>query len=430
MIDKPMLDLVNEKKIFTVSDLNKEVKKLLENHFQVIFVEGEVSNLSRPSSGHIYFTLKDETAQVRCAMFRTRHSNFAQPIENGMNILACAKISLYDARGDYQLIVEFIEERGEGLLRRQFELLKKNLAAQGLFDVIHKKPIPNYPKRIGIITSHTGAAIKDVLAVLQRRFAGIPIIIYPTLVQGELAPAKIKQALLLANQRSECDVIILCRGGGSLEDLFAFNHEEVARAIFASHIPIVSGIGHEVDVTIADFVADLRAATPSAAAELISPDKSELLQHVNYFQQRIVSLMKALVMLQSQALDMLEQQLMRSIKIKVEHTIATLDMIRVKICHFNPVNQLKDKRANVQNFRRTLILLMKQKLESSKQKILTQTQMLNAVSPLQTLERGYSITTKDNHVVDDIDNIALQDNIKIELKNGFLMCLVEDVKAK
>lgn len=430
MIDKPMLDLVNEKKIFTVSDLNKEVKKLLENHFQVIFVQGEVSNLSRPSSGHIYFTLKDETAQVRCAMFRTRHSNFPQPIENGMNILACAKISLYDARGDYQLIVEFIEERGEGLLRRQFDLLKKNLAAQGLFDVIHKKRIPNYPKKIGIITSHTGAAIKDVLAVLQRRFAGIPIIIYPTLVQGELAPAKIKQALLIANERAECDVIIVCRGGGSLEDLFAFNHEDVARAIFASNIPIVSGIGHEVDVTIADFVADLRAATPSAAAELISPDKNELLQHVNYFQQRIVSLTKALVMLQSQTIDMLEQQLTRSIKIKVENAVSTLNMIRVKVCHFNPVNQLKDKRANVQNYRKTLVLLMKQKLESSKQKLLTQTQMLNTVNPLQTLERGYSITTKNNHVVDDIDNIEQKDKIMVELKNGFLMCLVEDIKVK
>ena len=267
------------REIFTVSDLNREARELLEGHFPLVWVEGEISNLARPSSGHIYFSLKDEAAQVRCAMFKMRNRLLNFQPENGQQVLARARISLYEARGDFQLIIEHMEETGDGALRRQFELLKHKLFEEGLFDESHKRELPSLPTRLGVITSPSGAAIRDILSVLKRRFPGIPILIYPVPVQGNEAPPAIIDAIKTAGIRKDCDLLILARGGGSLEDLWAFNDESVARAIYHCPIPVVTGIGHEIDFTIADFVADFRAPTPSAAAEYISPDQNEWLEN-------------------------------------------------------------------------------------------------------------------------------------------------------
>src|SRR5579859_8203563 len=260
--------------VFSVSRLNREVRLLLEKGLGVVWVEGELSNFSAPSSGHWYFSLKDRDAQLRCAMFRMKNASLGFTPKAGQQVLARGRISLYEPRGDYQLIVEHLEEAGIGALRREFERLKEKLAAEGLFALERKRSLPRFPRRVGVITSASGAALHDVLRVLARRYPPAAVLIYPTPVQGGAASAGLVAAIELASARAECDVLILARGGGSLEDLWSFNDERVARAIRASAIPVVSGVGHEVDFTIADFAADLRAPTPTGAAELVTPDVS------------------------------------------------------------------------------------------------------------------------------------------------------------
>jgi len=263
--------------IYSVSRLNREVRVLLERGFASLWLEAEISNLAKPSSGHWYFSLKDATAQVRCCMFRQRNMMCAFAPRDGQKVLVRARIGLYEPRGEYQLVVDHMEDSGQGALKRQFEELSAKLAAEGLFAPERKRALPMIPKRIGVITSPSGAAIRDILHVLARRFAAVPVLIYPVAVQGAAAAAEIAAAVRLAGRRAECDVLILARGGGSLEDLWAFNDEALARAIVASPIPIISGIGHEIDFTIADFAADVRAPTPSAAAEIAVPDGAEWL---------------------------------------------------------------------------------------------------------------------------------------------------------
>lgn len=272
--------------IFSISQLNYSVRHHLEQEFGHIWLVGEISNFSQPVSGHWYLTLKDEQAQVRCAMFRMKNQRVNFQPRNGMQVLVRASVSLYEPRGDYQVIIESMQPAGDGLLQQQFEQLKMALAAQGLFAQEHKKTIPPFVKRVGIITSSSGAALQDILQILQRRDPSLHIVIYPTLVQGKEAAQDIVTMIQLANQRQECDVLIVGRGGGSLEDLWCFNEEIVARAIFASQIPIISAVGHETDVTIADFVADLRAPTPSAAAELVSRDQQELVRQLQHHLDR------------------------------------------------------------------------------------------------------------------------------------------------
>src|SRR5580700_5001795 len=266
-----------DRDVYSVSRLNREVRTLLERGFGMIWLEGEISNFSRPSSGHWYFSMKDAGAQVRCAMFRQRNMLCAFTARDGQKVLLRARIGLYEPRGEFQLLVEHMEDAGLGALKRQFDELAAKLAAEGLFAPERKRPLPALPKRIGVITSPSGAAIHDILHVLARRFAAIPVLLYPVAVQGAAAAAEIIAALALAGRRAECDVLILARGGGSLEDLWAFNDEALARAIVASPIPVITGIGHEIDFTIADFAADVRAPTPSAAAELVVPDAEEWL---------------------------------------------------------------------------------------------------------------------------------------------------------
>ena len=285
-------DAASGRSVYTVSRLNKEVRALLERGLGVVWVEGELSNFSQPSSGHWYFSLKDRDAQVRCAMFRLKNTVLGFTPKAGQHVIARGRVSLYEPRGEYQLIVDTIEEAGLGALQREFERLKAKLAAEGLFASERKRSLPRFPRRIAVVTSPTGAAVRDVLNILARRFPPAAVLVHPTAVQGAAAAPAIVQALQLASTRMDCDVLILARGGGSLEDLWAFNDERVARAIRACAIPVVTGIGHEIDFTIADFTADARAPTPSGAAELVAPDRVACLEALTRMESRMSACMR------------------------------------------------------------------------------------------------------------------------------------------
>lgn len=437
--------------IYTVSRLASEVRFLLEDTFATIWVEGEISNFAAPNSGHWYFSLKDTSAQVRCAMFRASQRKLAFVPKDGMHVLLKARVSLYENRGEFQLIAEHLEERGEGKLRRAFELLKKKLEAAGLFDPAHKKIFPLYPKQIGIITSATGAAIRDILTVLKRRYTHAPIIIYPTLVQGEQAAAHIVKALQIANARNECDVLILARGGGSLEDLWPFNEETVAHAIFQSNLPVISGVGHEVDFTIADFVADKRAATPSAAAEIVTPDQSELLQLLLRQKQQAQRLTlrklndsKQIIIWMQKHLS--QQHPKRRLNEKMQHLdVCELTLVQKQTRIItNLQNKLKNQAMTLHRLTpisqihqlRNQLNLAQQKLHHSlttslkkQQNILANTAAkLNALSPLNTLKRGYAIVTGENEkVLYDADHVKIGEHIQVRLLEGSLGCRVEEI---
>jgi exodeoxyribonuclease VII large subunit len=402
------------REVFTVSRLNREARALLERGLGSVWLEGEISNLSRPGSGHWYFSLKDEGAQVRCAMFRQRNLLVRFPVKDGAQVLARGRVSLYEARGEFQVVVEHLEEAGEGALRRRFEALKQQLTAEGLFDARHKQPLPSLPRRIGVITSPTGAAIRDILHILRRRFPAIPVLVYPVAVQGEAAPRELVQALRLANQRRDCDVLILARGGGSLEDLWAFNDETVARAIFACHIPVVSGVGHEVDFTIADFVADERAPTPSGAAERVVPDRAEWLRSLAATSQRIVRAMRRRLGDQRNALHTREQRLARTHpgvvlrqhaqrldeiegrlrlagRTRLERATQRLASTHALLLRASPALRLDALRQRLEGASRNLSRAVTARLVDRRQRFELAARALNTVSPLATLDRGYAI---------------------------------------
>ena len=366
-----------ERDVYTPGRLNREARAILERGLPSCWLEGEISNLSRPSSGHWYFSLKDESAQLRCAMFRQRNLMARFTPKDGMHVLTRGRISLYEPRGEYQFIADHMEEAGEGVLRRRFELLKNKLAAEGLFDAARKKPLPRLPKRIGVITSPTGAAVRDVLNILRRRFCTIPVLIYPVQVQGASAAGQIAGAIRAASARAECDVLILARGGGSLEDLWAFNEEVVARAIYDCTLPIVSGVGHEVDFTIADFVADLRAPTPSGAAELVAPDCNEWTRSVDllgrrvrtamirslasrqqtfvYLERRLAQMHPGVELRQrAQRLDELEQRLIRCVRHGLSQRRSTLVELAAHLRHRSPAVRVADARGRLEVARKTL----------------------------------------------------------------------------
>jgi exodeoxyribonuclease VII large subunit len=399
-----MIETSTKQQIYTVSALNREARMLIDGSFPLLWVEGEISNLRQPSSGHLYFGLKDATAQIRCAMFRMRSQSLSFTPKDGMQVLVRCKASLYEERGEFQLIVESMEEAGDGALRRAFEALKKRLAEEGLFDAARKKLIPKMPKCVGVVTSATGAAIRDILSVLKRRFPSLPVIIYPTQVQGSEAAGQIVRALKWANERKECDVLILTRGGGSLEDLWPFNEEIVARAIFSSAIPIVSGIGHEIDFTIADFVADQRAATPSAAAELVSPDVSEYLQSIKHWQSRLKQLMLTYM----------------------RHTQMTLTHLTQRLQH--PGQRLQEQAQRLDNVEQRLATAMNYRLQNTQQKLANLSRALGAVSPLNTLSRGYAIVSKADRIESSVKNIQRGDHVNIRLVDGLLNCLVDEIQ--
>lgn len=438
--------------IYTVSRLNREARELLETGLPLLWVEGELSNLARPSSGHLYFSLKDAQAQVRCAMFRNRNQLVRFRPADGMQVLARARVSLYEARGDYQLIVESLEEAGDGALRRAFEQLKQRLLAEGLFDAARKKPISDLPRRIGVITSLTGAAIHDVLTVLRRRFPAIPVLVYPTPVQGKTAAPEIARMIRLASARAECDVLILCRGGGSLEDLWAFNEEIVARAIADCDIPIVTGIGHEVDVTIADFAADLRAPTPSGAAEHVSPDGADWRRRLEYLGERLAGLARGdlarraerlqwlarrlrqqhpgqRLRQQAQRLDELEQRLLRGLRAGGRRRALLLEHGLARLLRHTPLHRIERTRELCARLDQRLRQLMQRRLERHGDHVAGLGRALDAVSPLATLGRGYAIVRRpDGGVVRDARTVKPGDTVEARLARGRLVCDVKEAR--
>lgn len=395
---------MSKEAIYSISELNQMVQDLLQDAFLPIWVEGEISNFANPGSGHWYFSLKDEKSQVRCALFNSRQRYKDNQLKNGMQVLARAKISLYPTRGEFQLIIDQFEPAGEGALRSAFEKLKNQLATEGLFEPKHKKPIPKFPNTIGIISSETGAALRDICIVLKLRFPTINIIVYPSLVQGKSASVQIVQQIQTANQRKECDVLILARGGGSLEDLWPFNEENVARAIFKSELPLISAIGHETDFTIADFVADKRAATPTMAAQLASPDRHEYQQQLDKTYQRLIKTI--LYSLNSY------QQNLKNLEKRLRH----------------PQQRIQDGFQRCDELTQRLTLGIKNQLQIREQKILGLSRTLQAISPLASLSRGYAIVSDatSKKILRNSKEIKSGQKIITKLAKGELLCEVKE----
>lgn len=434
--------------VYTVSRLNREAKLLLEGSFPAIWLEGEISNLARPGSGHTYFCLKDAQAQIRCALFRGQLRLLPVNPRDGMHVLVRARVSLYEGRGEFQLIIEHLEEAGEGALRRAFEALKTRLAQEGLFDLARKRPLPKLPRRIGIITSSTGAVLHDVTTTLRRRFPAIPLLLYPVPVQGAGAAERIAAAIRLAGDRRDCDVVILARGGGSLEDLWAFNEEIVARAIVACPLPIVCGVGHETDFTIADLAADVRAPTPTAAAELVSPHQGEWLDRFRGLESRVARLAEETVRRHAQRLDwlaarlvhpraridalshrlaMLRQRLLLAQTRGLHRRRAQLHELQAHLERRSPLPAVHARSLDCRHLYDRLRHATRGRLEQRRQHFVRLGQALHAFSPLATLDRGYAIVRRmpNGAVVRDAQAIAPGERIEAQLARGVLECVVE-----
>ncbi|MGS2721868.1 exodeoxyribonuclease VII large subunit [Paraglaciecola aestuariivivens] len=438
------------KNILTVSKLNQMARSVLESQIGQIWLSAEVSNFVAAASGHWYFTLKDSRAQVKAAMFKGANRKVQHKPKEGDKLLVRANIGLYEPRGDYQLIVEHIEPEGEGLLKQQFEALKLKLLAEGLFDQSHKSKLPDTVLKVGIITSPTGAALHDILTVLARRNPAIEVVIYPTQVQGDLAPSLICQAIAMANQRQEVDVLILGRGGGSIEDLWCFNDEQVARSIFASKLPIISAVGHEVDISIADFTADMRAPTPSAAAELVSQDQLALLEQSINQQNRLIKAFASILQLHKQKQSTLEQGLLRNHPQKrLEQKSQFIDQLQAqltslmqqKLTHKKQHNQhllsrlslcsprqtVQRHQHNHQDIKSRLLKSMQLLLTAKQQALANNMHLLDTVSPLSTLARGYSISYKNNEILTNSKTLHPGDTLITRLAEGEVRSTVEQV---
>jgi exodeoxyribonuclease VII large subunit len=438
-------NLAAERKILSVAQLNQRARQLLETHFSRIWVEGEISNLVRPSSGHWYFTLKDAKAQVRCAMFRNRNQLLKFRAEDGMKITARGRLSIYENRGDYQLIVESLEESGVGALQRAFEQLKQELSSRGWFDAEHKRPLPALPQHIGVVTSPSGAAIRDIVAVLRRRFPSIPLTLLPTPVQGDTAAAQIADAINSANRlgatlEPPLDVLIVGRGGGSLEDLWAFNEEIVARAIHQSVLPLVSAVGHEIDFSIADLVADHRAATPSAAAELLSPDQDQLLATINAQHRRLAAAIGNRLASQQQQLtamhkrlkhpgtrlqeyslrlDELELRLLRASQRAMRQGQVRVEQVRQRLALLTPQSRIDRRQERLQHLLAQLHQRWQTQLQTRQLQLARNAELLHSVSPLQTLLRGYAIVADDSGgIVRSVTQLTTDDTVNIRISDG------------
>ena len=440
--------------IYSVSQLNQSVRLMLENQLGAVWLTGEISNFSQPVSGHWYLSLKDENAQVRCAMFRMKNLRVSFRPTNGMQVLVRANVSLYEPRGDYQLIIESMHLAGEGLLMQQFEALKLKLAAEGLFAQHLKKNLPHFSKAVGIITSKTGAALQDILHILQRRDPSLKIIIYPTAVQGKDAATDIAQMIELANQRQEVDVLIVGRGGGTLEDLWCFNEEIVARAIFHSHLPVISAVGHETDVTIADFVADVRAPTPSAAAELVSRNQTELLQQLQYRRQRLeialdrlfaekqqklkqLSLRlhnqhpQAQLRIQQQLITQLSHRLQQSLRHRWQKKAENLTALSIRL-YKNPLPlRLQQYEQQLAQLKVRLNSHMNLTLSLQQKQLAHLCGKLDSLSPLKVLARGYSITqNQQNFTIRSMKDVNVGEQIKTRLPDGDIISQVIRLEEK
>lgn len=442
------MDIFAEQTILTVSRLTSLLKEVLEDNFQQVWVEGEVSNLSQPSSGHLYFTLKDSGAMVRCVMFRSSAKALKFRLEEGMSLVVRGRISVYDQRGEYQIISEYLEPRGAGALQLAFMQLKEKLAAEGLFDQSAKQPLPLFPRKIGIVTSSSGAAIHDILNVLGRRFAALELLIYPVRVQGTGAALEIARAIDDLNRLAAADVLIVGRGGGSMEDLWAFNEEPVARAIHRSRIPVISAVGHETDWTIADFAADLRAPTPSAAAELVCSSSEELNRQVTELHQRLCRSIRNQLQMSIRNLQGLSRALhdpsillghlgqrVDDLSQRLETGIsATLYRLGEQVGRLDQQLATHHPAVTVKRLRQELAVLS----ERAEYRIHTQLERLarvqgeavarlDALSPLRTLARGYAVAERaaDGAVIREAGGLTAGDLVRLRLHQGSAFCRVE-----
>lgn len=447
MYKDPFQRLGLDREVLTVSQLNQRARHLLEDVFPQVWVEGEISNLARPASGHLYFTLKDSQAQVRCALFRQNALKVRQALRDGLAVKVRGKVSLFEGRGDYQMIADAVEPAGDGALRLAFEALKEKLTGEGLFATERKRPLPAHPQRVGIVTSPTGAVIRDIISVFRRRAPQVSLTLVPTAVQGREATAQIVRALALADAQG-FDALILARGGGSLEDLWCFNEEAVARAVAACKTPIVSAVGHETDVSISDFVADVRAPTPSAAAELLAPDSSDLRQRLEGLERRLLLRMRQLIAhqhlrldgltrrlrhpgerlrQQAQRLDDLEMRLQRALDRQVSQRRERLARLETRLAAQHPGRALGLLRQRLDALAARLPRAMRETLGTRRLELQSQVQTLHAFSPLATLGRGYSILLDERgQAIRSASQTQPGQRLKARLGEGELEVRVED----
>ena len=432
----------------TVSQLNLEAQGVLETNFRLIWLQGEVSNLSRPSSGHMYFTLKDRQSQVSAAMFRGRNQLLRFQPQAGQHVLVRAKVTLYAPRGNYQIVVEHMEQAGDGALQAQFDALKQRLFEEGLFAAERKRQLPAWPQQIGVITSASGAALRDILQVLRRRCPAVPVLLYPAAVQGQDAPAQLHQALSLAMARQECDVLIIGRGGGSLEDLWAFNDERLTRLVAACPIPIISAVGHEIDHALTDFAADMRAPTPSAAAELAGPDQQQwqqraaaalqrihqtMAQRLQHQQQRLEQLQsrlrspQRLVEQDAQQLDMLVQRMHRQMALQQRQVTQRLAPLQTRLWQASPTRLLHQQTQRHDDLMHRLPRTITPLLSYRMQRLDGLGKRLNMASPLNILTRGYSITFSGEQAVRQSASVNPGDTIRTKLADGVITATVTAV---
>lgn len=449
MLIDPAQRLGLDREVLTVSQLNQRARLLLEDVFPQIWVEGELSNVARPASGHVYFTLKDAKAQVRCAIFKQQASRVRELLRDGLLVRVRGRVSLYEGRGDYQMILDSIEAAGDGALRLAFEALKASLQAEGLFEQKIKRNLPKYPQRIAVVTSPSGAVLHDIVSVFTRRAPHVHLTLIPTAVQGREATAQIVRALSLADA-GQYDAMILARGGGSLEDLWCFNEEAVARAIALCQTPIISAIGHETDVSISDFVADVRAPTPSAAAELLAPDRAELLLQLQGSERRLSlrvneTFKRKRMQLQhlrqrlrhprerlqqhSQRLDDLSMRMQRAMQSQLQRSQQQLTHANLRFKAQDPHSALIIQRQHISDLEQRLLRASEHALQQAKHRLHSLMQTLHVVSPLATLERGYSILSSDNeqHIIKSVQGIQPAQTLKARLADGYLTLHVESI---
>jgi exodeoxyribonuclease VII large subunit len=439
------------RQILTVTALNRLARNILTSEIGMVWLNAEISNFVAASSGHWYFTLKDNKAQVRAAMFKGNNRLIRFRPKEGDKVLVRASVGLYEPRGDYQLVVEHMQADGEGQLKLAFDALKTKLLREGLFAQEHKRPIPQTIRSIGLVTSAQGAALHDVLTVLKRRSPTSSIIIYPSLVQGDSAPAQLIQAIDMANARQEVDVILLTRGGGSMEDLWCFNDENLARCIFTSTLPIISAVGHEVDITIADFVADLRAPTPSAGAELVSRDSNELRKNIkllsdrlykswlNIFQQsqHVLTLTRqqlqhkhpsVRLQQQSQYVDRLSQSLQSAMSRQLNKAQQQAQHSTSKLLQYNPKHQITIRQSQLEYQQKQLVMGMLGKLEQQKRDFANVIHMLHSVSPLATMQRGYSISMQEGKTITSVTQIREKSPMITKIHDGEIVSIIQSVQ--
>ena len=445
------LEEPGQRRIYSVSELTREIRGLLEDHFPFLWVEGEISNFRVPASGHYYFVLKDEDGQIRAVMFRSQQRWMRFQPEDGLKVLCQARVSVYEPRGEYQLLVDFMEPRGVGALQLAYEQLKKRLEAEGLFDPEHKKPIPFLCQRLGVVTSATGAAIRDIIRVVRERYSNLEIYLYPVKVQGEGAAEEIAEGIDTFNAEFPVDVLIVGRGGGSWEDLWAFNEEAVVRAIFRSRIPVISAVGHEIDITLADLVADVRAPTPSAAAEMVAQHKEALEALVVDFYQRLENRVHQTINLAGERLDNRKQRLrhpaarLADLRLRLDEHIQRLEFashqrlsskrqmflrLRDNLLHLSPGRRIGESRGLLDKHWHQLEFLLSRSLRGKRQALERTLTQLDGLSPLAILARGYSITSKwpEGEVVRTTRQVQKDDTVRVRLHQGSLRCNVVGVE--